>query len=69
MSLKEQRPPHVGPATVGDLIRALQEYPEHTAVTVRTGTHPERSNYPGEPFVRPVTVAPQSNRNGPYVTL
>lgn len=67
--MNEKRPPHVGPSTVGDLIRALQEYPEHAAVVVRTGTHPERSAAPGEPIVRAVTVEPQSNRNGPYVTL
>lgn len=67
MSVKEKRPPHVAPQTVGELIAALQEYPEHQAIVVRTGTNAD--TYAGEPIVRAVIVTPHSNSNGPYVTL
>lgn len=69
MSVKEERPPHVAPTTVGDLIRALQEYPEHVAVAVRTGTRAPGTEDEGQPIVRPLTVEPHGNRNGPYITL
>jgi hypothetical protein len=69
MSLKERRPPHVAPQTVGQLMAALQEYPENLPVAVRTGTRGPSDEEPGTPTVRALTVAEHGNRNGPFLTL